>query len=111
MPELGIHQVGQGGAVGFVADVPGLQPCQLGIGGAGAGFGHLGQTKVNAVSQEGGHQQGFVLGHVAGLQVGEVVGKSRPSNDLHQQLGNLDVGQQCRRLVNQGLRLIGDCRI
>ena len=76
--ELGIHQVGQGGVIGFVSDMSGLQPGQLGVGGTRAGLGHLGQPQVNPFSQDGCHQQGLILGQVAGFQVGEVVGKASP---------------------------------
>ena len=84
--------------------MPGLQPRQLGVGGARAGLGHLGEPKIDTISQNRRHQQGFVLGHVAGLQVCEVAREARPFIDLHQQLGDLEVRQQHRRLVNQGLR-------
>ncbi len=44
MAELCVDQIGQRRPVGFVADVPGLQPCQLGVGRAGARLRHLGQA-------------------------------------------------------------------
>lgn len=36
MPELCVDQLGQSRPVGFIADVPGLPPSQLGVGRAGA---------------------------------------------------------------------------
>ena len=69
MPELGIDQFGQRRRIGFVADVPGLQPSELGVGRAGAGLGHLGQAQVDRVGQDGGQQQILVLGRVAVFEV------------------------------------------
>jgi hypothetical protein len=111
LPELGVHQIGQGRVVGFVTDMPGLQPRQLGIRGARARFGHLGQAKVDAIGQKSCHQQGFVFGQVTRFEMGEVVGESRPTIHLHQQLGNFDVRQQGRRSVDQRLGFIGYCCI
>ena len=74
MPELGIDQLGQRRRVGFVADVPGLKPSQLGVGCAGAGFDHLGQAQVDRVGQDCCQQQVLVLSQVARFQVGEVAG-------------------------------------
>ena len=57
MPELRVNQLGQCRRIGFVADVPGLQPGELGVGRAGAGLGHLGQAQVDRVGQDRGQQQ------------------------------------------------------
>ena len=65
MPDLRVDQIGQRCPVGFVADVPGLQPSQLGVGRAGAGLRHLGQAQVDRVGQDRGQQQILVLGQVA----------------------------------------------
>ncbi len=65
MSELRVDQLGQCRPVGFVADVPGLQPGQLGVGRAGARFRHLGQARVDRVGEDRGQQQVFVLGQVA----------------------------------------------
>ncbi|CSD55177.1 Uncharacterised protein [Vibrio cholerae] len=111
MPKLRIHQLGQRRRIGFIADVPGLQPRQLGVGGARAGLGHFGQTQVDRVGQDRRQQQGFVLGRVAGLQVCEVAGEARPFIDLHQQLGDFEVRQQHSCLVDHGLRGVWYCRV
>lgn len=52
MAVLVVDQLGQGRRVGFVANVPGLQPGQLGIGHAGARLGHLGQPEVDRIAQD-----------------------------------------------------------
>lgn len=78
MPELRVDQIGQRCPVGFVADVPGLQPSQLGVGRAGARLRHLGQAQVDRVGQDRGQQQILVLGQVARFQVREVPGEARP---------------------------------
>ena len=78
MPELCVDQIGQRRPVGFIADVPGLQPGQLGVGRAGAGLRHLGQAQVDRVGQDRGQQQILVLGQVARFQVREVPGEARP---------------------------------
>ena len=78
MSELRVDQIGQRCPVGFVADVPGLQPSQLGVGRAGAGLRHLGQAQVDRVGQDRGQQQILVLGQVARFQVREVPGEARP---------------------------------
>lgn len=72
-----------------------------------AGFGHFGQAKVDRVGQDRRQQQNLVLRHFTAFQVREVTGKSGPRIDLQQQLGNFNVGQQHRRLIDQGLRGIG----
>jgi hypothetical protein len=111
MPELRVHQFGQRCRIGFVADVPGLQPSQLGVGRAGAGLGHLGQAQVDRVGQDRGQQQVLVLGQVARFQVREVPGEARPLIHLQQQFGDLDVRQDHRRPVDQRLRGVGHRRI
>jgi hypothetical protein len=103
MPELGVDQLGQRRRIGFVADMPGLQPGELGVGRAGAGLGHLGQAQVDRVGQDGGQQQILVLGQVARFQV-RVAGEARPLIDFQQQFGDLDVRQDHRRLVDQPAR-------
>ena len=62
MTELRVDQLGQRRPVGFVANVPSLQPGQLGIGRTGARLGHLGQTQIDGVGQDRGQQQVLVLG-------------------------------------------------
>ncbi|MNG04146.1 hypothetical protein D3C84_872570 [compost metagenome] len=52
MTVLVVDQLGQGRRVGFVSDVPGLQPGQLGVGQAGARLGHLGQPEVDRITQD-----------------------------------------------------------
>ena len=54
---LVVDQLGQGRRIGFVADVPGLQPGQLGVGQAGARLGHLGQPEVDRITEDCGQQQ------------------------------------------------------
>ena len=61
LPGLGIDELGQRGRVGLVADVPGVQPGQPGVGRARAGLGHLGQPEVDGVGQDRGQQQRLVL--------------------------------------------------
>jgi hypothetical protein len=73
MSELRVDQLGQCRPVGFVADVPGLQPGQLGVGRAGARFRHLGQAQLIA-SARIGQQQVFVLGQVASTSGGRSAG-------------------------------------
>ena len=111
MPELRVDQLGQCRPVGFIADMPGLQPGQLGVGRAGAGLGHLGQAQVDRVGQDRGQQQVLVLGQVARFQVREVPGEARPFVHLKQQFGDLDVRQDHRRLVDQGLRGVWHRRV
>lgn len=52
MPVLRIDQLGQGRAIGFVTNMPGLQPSKLGIGRARTRFRHLGQTQIDRVGQD-----------------------------------------------------------
>lgn len=63
--------------------MPGLKPGQPGIGRAGTGLGHLGQAEVDPVGQERCEQQGLVLSRVAGFEMREVPGETRPLIDLH----------------------------
>ena len=107
MVELRVDQLGQRRRVSFVADVPGLQPGELGVGRAGAGLGHLRQAKVDRVGQDGGQQQIFVLGQIVRFQVREVAGEARPLVHFQQQFGDLDVRQGHGRLVDQRLRVVG----
>ena len=109
--ELRVDQIGQRRPIGFITDVPGLQPCQLGVGRAGAGLRHLGQAQVDRVGEDRGQQQVLVLGLVARFQVREVPGEARPLVHLQQQFGDLDVRQDHRGLVDQGLRGVGYRRI
>jgi hypothetical protein len=41
------------------------------------------KPKIDRIGQDRRHQQGFILGGVAGLQVREVAGEARPLIDLH----------------------------
>ncbi len=70
MAELCVDQIGQRRPVGFVADVPGLQPSQLGVGRAGARLRHLGQAQVDRVGEDRGQQlDGLpVVAHGKGLE-------------------------------------------
>lgn len=111
LAELRVDQIGQRRPVGFVPDVPGLQPGQLGVGRTGAGLGHLGQTQVDRVGQDGGQQQVFVLGEVVRFQVREMAGEVRPLIDFEQQFGDLDMWQDHGCLVDQRLRGVGYRRI
>ena len=109
--ELRVDQLGQRRRVSFVADVPGLQPGELGVGRAGAGLGHLGQAQVDRVGQDRGQQQVLVLGQIGRFQVCEVAGEARPLIDFEQQFGDLDVRQDHGCLVYQRLRGVGHRRI
>lgn len=111
MLELGVDQFGQRRPVGFIADVPGLQPGQLGVGRAGARLRHLGQAQVDRIGQDRGQQQVLVLGQVARFQVREVPGEVRPFIHFQQQFGDLDVRQNHRRLVDQCLGGVGHRRV
>ncbi len=93
MAELCVDQIGQRRPVGFVADVPGLQPSQLGVGRAGARLRHLGQAQVDRVGEDRGQQQVLVFGLGPVLQVGEVAAEARPVVHVHQQFGDLDARQ------------------
>ncbi|SSI77327.1 Uncharacterised protein [Acinetobacter baumannii] len=93
MSELRVDQLGQCRPVGFVADVPGLQPGQLGVGQAGARLGHLGQPEVDRITEDCGQQQRPVFGLGPVLQVGEVAAEARPVVHVHQQFGDLDARQ------------------
>ncbi|ATC76698.1 hypothetical protein BG257_19720 (plasmid) [Proteus mirabilis] len=90
---LVVDQLGQGRRIGFVADVPGLQPGQLGVGQAGARLGHLGQPEVDRITEDCGQQQRPVFGLGPVLQVGEVAAEARPVVHVHQQFGDLDARQ------------------
>ena len=83
--------------------MPSLQPGQPGVGRAGARLGHLGKAQVDSVGQNRREQQGLVRGTAPGLEVREVPGETGPLIDFHQQLGDLDVRQQRRSLLDQGL--------
>ncbi len=99
------------GGVFLNADMPGLQPGQPDIGCAGARLGHPGQAQVNRIGQDRGQQQVLVPGHVTRFQMREMVGKTRTFVHLQQQFGDLDVRQDHRRLVDQGLRSVGHHRV
>ena len=88
-----------------------MQPGQLGVGRAEARLGHFGQAQVDRVGQDRRQQQVLVLGLVARFQVREVSGEARPFVHLQQQFGDLDVRQDHRGLVDQGLRGVGHRRI
>ncbi|ACB92350.1 hypothetical protein XFLM_10025 [Xylella fastidiosa subsp. fastidiosa GB514] len=72
MPELRVDQIGQHRPIGFVANVPSLQPSQFGVDGVGAGFCHLGLAQLDHIGQDRAQQQALVLGLVARFQVREV---------------------------------------
>ncbi|MFG1448084.1 hypothetical protein R3J32_06230 [Xylella fastidiosa subsp. multiplex] len=72
MPELRVDQISQYHPIGFVANVPSLQPSQFGVDGVGARFCHLGLAQLDRVGQDRAQQQGLVLGLVARFQVREV---------------------------------------
>ena len=111
MAELCVDQIGQRRPVGFVADVPGLQPSQLGVGRAGARLRHLGQAQVDRVGEDRGQQQVLVFGRVARFQMREMPSEARPFVHLQQQFGDLDVRQDHRRLVDQRLGGVGYRRV
>jgi hypothetical protein len=106
--QLGVDQFGQGGGVGVVADVPGGQPRQSGVGGAGAGLGHFGQAEVDGVGKYCAEEQVAVLGGFGGFHVGEVAGEPGPVIDFLEQVGDLDVGQHPGGAVDQGLGWLRD---
>ena len=54
---LGIDEFCQGRRVGFIADMPRLQPEQLRVGRSGAGFRHFDQSEIDGVSQNRGKEQ------------------------------------------------------
>jgi hypothetical protein len=78
---------------------------------ARAGLGHLGEPKIDAIGQDRRQQQRLVPGGVTGFQMCEVPGETRPLINFHQEFGDLDVRQQHRRLVDQGLRGLRHRRI
>ena len=84
MPVLVVDQLGQGCRIGFVADVPGLQPGQFGVGQAGARLGHLGQPEVDRIAEDRGQQQRPIFGLGPVLQVGKVAAEARPVVHVHQ---------------------------
>ena len=57
LPGLSVDEFSQGRGVGFIADVPGLQPRQLCITCSGACLGHLGQPHIDRISQDRGQQR------------------------------------------------------
>ena len=88
-----------------------MQPGQPGVGRAWARFSHLRQPEVDAIGQDGGQQQRFVLGCLTSFQVGKVAGEAGPLVDLQEQLGDLDVRKQRCGLINQHLRRVWHRRI
>jgi hypothetical protein len=99
MPELRVDQFGQGCRVGFIADVPCLQPGQFEVSRAGAGFRHLGQVEIDSVGQIRRQQQRFVAGHITAFDVGEVTREARPFVHFHQQFRDFEVWPADQRLA------------
>ncbi len=86
---LVVDQLGQGRRRRFVADVPGLQPGQLGVGQAGLDSAlDPGEAEVDRITQDcdSSNVLSFGLGPV--LQVGEVAAQARPVVHVHQQFGD-----------------------
>ena len=108
---LGVDQLGQSLRIGFVADVPGLQPRQPCIGSARAGLRHFAEAKVDRIGQDCGQQQRLILGYLAGLQMGEVTRKAGPRIHFQQQFRDLDVREHQSRLIDQLLRCLWHGRI
>lgn len=59
---LGVHQLREGGAVGFIPDVGGLVSVRLGVGNADAALRPLGQPQGDSNVKDGGGQELLVLG-------------------------------------------------
>jgi len=106
LAELGVDQLGQTRRIGFVADVPRLQPRQFGVGHTGAGLGHLGEAQIDGIGENGRQQQMLVVGCRAILEVLEVAAEAGPAIDFQQQFGDLQVRQQAACLLHQRLGLI-----
>jgi hypothetical protein len=50
--------------------------------------GHASQAKVGAIGEDACQQRRFVGGRIPGAQMGEAIGKSGPSVDITQNLGD-----------------------
>lgn len=83
VPELGVDQFRQSRGIRLITDVPSLQPGEFGVGGAGTGLGHLGQTQVDGVCQNRAQKQHPVTGGSAALDVSEVTREARSFVHLH----------------------------
>ena len=111
LPRLSVDEFGQGSGVGLIADVPGLQPGQLRIARSGAGLGHLGHSHVHRIGQDRGQQRDTVFRRVPALQVRKVRCKAGPAIHFQKQVGDLDVWQRCRDLIDQPLSCLRHGRV
>ena len=85
-----VDQTAQRKDVGLIANVPVRCPCQLAKAADAARFGHAGQTKIEPVGEQSGHQDVVVSSRFASAQVGEAVGELGPGRHLGQQVGDAD---------------------
>ncbi len=76
---LGIHQSGQGSAIGVLAQMPSRRPGELAVPGDRARVGHAGQAEIGRVGQDRGEHHAGVGGRQPGLQVRERVGEPGPA--------------------------------
>jgi len=64
-----LDQAGQGGLVGFVADVPFGCPEQLRMGEHPGTAGHPGESEIGGIGQQRRHQRHAVFGQGSGAQM------------------------------------------
>ena len=75
-------------SIGFLAQMPSVNPGELRLRHALRGMGHPFETEIRAVGENGGEQGVFVLGWLAGTQIGEGIRKAGAAADFVQKLGD-----------------------
>jgi hypothetical protein len=59
-----------------------------------ASFRHLIEPEIDGIGQNDGEQQGAIFGRLRLLQMGKVVGETRPAIHFQKQVSDFDVRQQ-----------------
>ena len=68
--------------IGFLAQMPSVNPRELRLGHALRSMGHPFKTEIRAVGKDGGEQGAFVFDGLAGAQVGEGMRKAGAAGRL-----------------------------
>ncbi len=89
-----VDQAGEGGRVGFLADMPVMRPSQLAQSGAPTSVGHRGQPEIDPVRQDRGQQRFFVVGRPPIPLMREALGEPRPAIHVEQHICDLGARQQ-----------------
>jgi hypothetical protein len=85
---MDVDNGGAGGDVVVIADMPLRNVDQMMVAEAARCVGHASQAEVGAIGENACQQRRFVSGRIAGAQMGEAIGKSGPSVDITQNLGD-----------------------